>query len=104
MQNFDFEMHLEISHYYDRCKIIVSDAHGLRDKTKAETVQEFNNFVKYLRKYITEFLKFKFFVRKYNDYLRVSFCSTNLWFTICKHIKSYLHVLIYLCELGQKQK
>lgn len=46
----DYSIRSEIADYYDRCKIIVSDAHGLRDKTKAETVQEFNNFVRYLRK------------------------------------------------------
>ena len=49
MQNLDFEMRLKISDYYDRCKIIVSDAHGLRDKTKAETIQEFKEFITYLR-------------------------------------------------------
>lgn len=64
MQNFDFEMHLEISHYYDRCKIIVSDAHGLRDKTKAETVQEFNNFVKYLRKIYNGIFKVQVLCKK----------------------------------------
>lgn len=64
MHKFDFAMRFEISDYYDRCKIIVSDAHGLRDKTKEETVQEFNNFVRYLRKIYNGIFKVQVLCKK----------------------------------------
>lgn len=49
IQNLDYPIYREITGYYDRCKIVVSDKHGLRDKTKEETKKEFNDFVKYLK-------------------------------------------------------
>lgn len=64
MHKFDSEIQLEISGYYDRCRIIVSDTYGLRDKTKAETAQEFNNFVKYLRKIYNGIFKVQVLCKK----------------------------------------
>lgn len=45
----NYSMTSEISGYYDRCKIVITDMHGLRDKSKEETLEEFRNLVKYLK-------------------------------------------------------
>lgn len=49
LNNIDFKLKDSIMSYYDRCKIVISDMHGLRDKTKDETIKEFNDFIKYLK-------------------------------------------------------
>lgn len=49
LNNLDFKFKDPIMSYYDRCKIVISDMHGLRDKTKDETIKEFNDFIKYLK-------------------------------------------------------
>ena len=64
MLKFDDDMRFDISDYYDRCKIIISDVHGLRDKTKEETVQEFNNFVRYLKKIYNGIFKVQVLCKK----------------------------------------
>ena len=50
--------------YYDRCKIIVSDMHGLRDKTKDETIKEFNDFIKYLKTIFNGIFKVEIICKK----------------------------------------
>lgn len=49
MHELPYEITSEISGYYDRCKIVVSDMHGLRDKSKVNTIKEFKDLVKHLK-------------------------------------------------------
>ena len=37
--------------YVDRCNIIITSKHGLRDKTKEETIIQFKQLIQYLKKY-----------------------------------------------------
>lgn len=46
---WDYQTRVMINHYIDRCKIIITCNHGLRDRTKEQTQKEFKQFVKYLR-------------------------------------------------------
>lgn len=43
------DMHSDFVGYIDRCKVVVTDRHGLRDKLKAETTKEFREFINYLK-------------------------------------------------------
>lgn len=45
----DYRMASEICSYCDRCKIVITDMHGLRDKSKEKTLEEFKDLVRYLK-------------------------------------------------------
>ena len=64
LNNLDFKFQNSIMSYYDRCKIVISDMHGLRDKTKDETIKEFDNFIKYLKTIFNKAFKVEIVCKK----------------------------------------
>lgn len=49
VNNLPNELRTGLVGYYDRCKIVITDMHGLRDKSKEDTMKEFKELLKYLR-------------------------------------------------------
>ena len=64
IRNLEYPLSREMRFYYDRCKIVVSSIHGLRDKTKDETIKEFNDFIKYLKTIFNGIFKVEIICKK----------------------------------------
>ncbi len=45
---------MELAHFKDRGDIIISSNHGLRDKQKEQTQEEFKEFIKYCRNFMNK--------------------------------------------------
>lgn len=64
IRNLEYSLYNKMTSYYDRCKIVISDMHGLRDKTKEETIKEFNDFIKYLKTIFNGIFKVEIICKK----------------------------------------
>ena len=64
IRNLKYSLFNKMISYYDRCKIVISDMHGLMDKTKEETIKEFNNFIKYLKTIFNGIFKVEIICKK----------------------------------------
>ena len=64
IRSLEYSLFYKMTLYYDRCKIVISDMHGLRDKTKDETIKEFNDFIKYLKTIFNGIFKVEIICKK----------------------------------------